>query len=77
MKKKLLDDVDFLKKASAIQFQHILILLALSKCDMQFHRADLDKAIDSVALGNVTELPNTRQEAKNLARTYFPKIYEI
>lgn len=64
-------DVSLLKNVMASQVPYIALLLALSKLGIQPHRADIEKAIDSLSLGYSPDANETKRQAKKLIPLYF------
>lgn len=73
--KKLIADVEALKKAVAAQTPHLLLLLALAKTKSSSHRADIEKAIDNLPLEDSSEANEQKKQARELIRRYFPNLY--
>jgi len=70
---QLLADVEALKRKSTSQAPHILLLLALAKKGNLSHRSDIEEEIDRLPLDSSSEADETRQQAKKLFLTYFPR----
>lgn len=70
--KQLRYEVTQLQKIVAAQGQYMLLLLALARTGVQPHRADIEKAIDTLPFQPTLETKTGKQEAKKLIPVYFP-----
>jgi hypothetical protein len=70
--KQLQREVIQLKQTVAAQAQHISLLLALARTGISPHRADIEKAIEALPLGNFPEINQVKQQSKKLIALYFP-----